>query len=404
MTLQNHQVLQRDADDKARVTLPDGQTVELAVGGPYEVGGARDIWVGDLWLLAGQSNMEGCGLLDDPEPSQPGVNTFQSRECWDVAEEPLHWLGESPRIVHHILWGGDSMPAEPPARTPRASGAGPGLSFAKKRYAETGVPIGLIPAAHGGTSMDQWSPELKGEGDRSLYGATYARVQANGGRVAGILWYQGESDAYTAGVATYEQRMEALVAAFRQDMGGPDTPFYFVQLGRFTGQHDETTNPGWNGMREAQRRLGHTLPNSAVAAAIDLDIDDCIHIGGAGVKRLGRRLASLAAGLRSPEARDVAYDAPGRTITVTFDNVNGELQAAGRPSGFTLRNAEGRELPVIFKISLSGDTARLHIMDLDLPPGTDLFYGWGTDPYCNITDSADMAALVFGPVRVTAEA
>ncbi|MCL4218335.1 MAG: hypothetical protein KJ052_15210, partial [Candidatus Hydrogenedentes bacterium] len=37
-------------------------------------------------------------------------------------------------------------------------GAGLGLPFAKAVAEATGRPIGLVPCAHGGTSMTQWSP------------------------------------------------------------------------------------------------------------------------------------------------------------------------------------------------------------------------------------------------------
>ena len=32
--------------------------------------------------------------------------------------------------------------------------------------------------------------------------------------------------------------------------------------------------------------------------------------------------------------------------------------------------------------------------------GTVLWYGWGMDPYCNITDAEDMAVPAFGPVAL----
>ena len=59
----------------------------------------------------------------------------------------------------------------------------------------TGIPQGIIACADGGTSMQQWDPARKSEGGKSLYGATLRRVQKNGGKVAGVIWYQGESDA-----------------------------------------------------------------------------------------------------------------------------------------------------------------------------------------------------------------
>ena len=194
MTISDYRVLQRDADGKARLTLDSGETVELATGGPYEVGGAANVFVGDLWVLAGQSNMEGVGDLIDVETPHPLVHSFQSREEWALAEEPLHWLGESPRPIHHTLWGLTMLETPAPRDTSRLKGSGLGLTFAKMLADATGVPIGLIPSAHGGTSMQQWEPSRKSMDGDSLYGATLLRVEANGGKVAGILWYQGESD------------------------------------------------------------------------------------------------------------------------------------------------------------------------------------------------------------------
>ena len=404
MTLQDYQVLQRDSDNKARVTLATGEVVELAVGGPYEVDGAKNVLVGDLWLLAGQSNMEGCGRLVDIETPGPGVHSFQSCEQWGVAEDPLHWLGESPRIVHHILWGADALPSETPVRDPnRDRGSGAGLTFAKLRYAETGVPIGLIPAAHGGTSMAQWDPALKDQGDRCLYAAAVSRVQDVGGKIAGILWYQGESDAFPHEVASYAARMEALAGAFRSDFGQPKLPFYFVQLGRFVGKFGQETFDGWNGMREAQRNLPTTIPHSAVVTAIDLGLDDLIHIDTAGLKLIGKRLSEVAAGRPAPDFGSVSFKSQGRTLRVSFTNIQGSLRAAGRPSGFTLREPDGQEIFGIFKISLDGDAALLHLTDEAVPAGAQLWYGWGVDPYCNVTDSVDAAVPAFGPVPLPAE-
>ena len=60
-------------------------------------------------------------------------------------------------------------------------GAGPGVSFANEMFRLTGVPQGLICCAHGGTTMAQWDPKLKKDGDNSLYGAMLNRVKRNGG-------------------------------------------------------------------------------------------------------------------------------------------------------------------------------------------------------------------------------
>ncbi len=401
MTPHDDQVLQRDADGKARVTLDDGQSVELATGGPYDVAGARNVLVGDLWVLAGQSNMEGVGDLRDVEAPSPFVRSYQSREQWAVAEEPLHWLGESPRLVHHKLWGRERVPDElDPRDIGRTKGAGLGLAFAKRRHGQTGVPVGLIPSAHGGTSMQQWEPARKGEGGGSLYGATLKRFHGVGGRVAGILWYQGESDADPADVTRYKDRMTALVRAFREDFGQPALPFYIVQIGCFAVDETPGMVSGWNGIREAQRTWAATLPDTALVSAIDLELDDAIHIGTQGLKRLGKRLADVAAGLPAPALREAALSADRQSLHVTFDGIRGGLRAPGRPAGFSLRAADGQELVRAYKTTLEGDAAILHLSEEPLPSDARLWYGYGLNPYCNIVDAEDAAVPAFGPVSI----
>ena len=400
MTLHDYQVLQQDDDGKARVTLDSGETLELPVGGFYQVAGAKKVLVGDLWVLAGQSNMEGVGDLSEVETSHPLVHSFQSRESWAPAEEPLHWLGESPRPVHHVLWG-QPVPTEVPLRDPaRAKGAGLGLSFAKARVEQRGVPVGLVPAAHGGTSMQQWDPASKGQGGHSLYGATLERVKAVGGKVAGILWYQGESDANPTDAALYESRMTTLVQSFRADLGQPDLPFYYVQLGGFVTDPDPGLVSGWNSVRESQRTWQSSLSNVGMVSAIDCGLDDGIHIDTAGLKTLGKRLAAVASGQPAPALKSVAFEPDRGWLRVSFDNVQGSLQAHGRPAGFTLRDAGGRELPLIYKITLDGPDALLKITDPAGLPGASLWYGWGLAPYCNVTDATGAAVPALGPVAL----
>jgi hypothetical protein len=398
--LHDYQVLQRGPDDKAHVTLDTGETLELPTGGPYEVGGAKNVLVGDLWVLVGQSNMEGVGDLMEVETPHPLVHSFQSREEWASAEEPLHWLNESPRPIHHRIWG-LPMPMEIAPRDPaRTKGAGLGLSFAKARVEQTGVPIGLVPAAHGGTSMQQWEPSRKAMGGDSLYGATLERVKAVGGKVAGLLWYQGESDANPADAALYEGRMTELVQSFRADFGQPELPFYYVQLGGFVYEPDPVAIQSWNRIRELQRTWQSTAPNVAMVSAIDLGLDDLIHIDTPGLKALGRRLAAVASGHPAPALQSTLYEPAQNQIRVVFDNIQGRLQSLGRPTGFSLRDADGTEVTLVYKVAFDGSVALLKLNEGISPMGLSLWYGYGLAPYCNLTDSTGASVPAFGPMSL----
>src|SRR6202023_1447306 len=114
---------------------------------------------------------------------------------------PVHWPLNAERVPERLT----GQPLENYVIN-RKKGSGLGLPFAVEMVARTGIPVGLVPCAHGGTSMDQWSPALKDREGDSLYGSMYRRFVAVGGRVRGVLWYQGESDASAKAAPEFEQK------------------------------------------------------------------------------------------------------------------------------------------------------------------------------------------------------
>jgi hypothetical protein len=82
--------------------------------------------------------------------------------------------------------------------------------------------------------------------------------------------------------------------------------------------------------------------------------------------------------------------------------VNGRLESDGRISGFSVDSPEGATLPVVFKAQFdpANGSAVLLYFQGKLPAGAMLQYGSGKDPYCNLHDSADMGAPVFGPLPI----
>jgi sialate O-acetylesterase len=396
--------------------------IGVPVGGPYniEVAAVRssdetvaaldiqNVLVGDLWILAGQSNMQGVGELDKAETPSILVNSYGYDERWIVASEPLHWLLDSIDPVHQLgLTGKALTEARLGMKKGALAGTGLGLPFAKTLALETKVPIGLVPCAHGGTSMEQWDPGKKETGGQSLYGSMYRRFVAVGGKVKGVLWYQGESDASPTAAPLYSQRMQNLVQSIRRDFNAPNLPFYYVQLGRFCVSDD---NGYWNDIREQQRLLLKSIPNSGMVAAIDLELDDLIHVGTDGLKRLGRRLANQV--LREQFGRHDLLSGPeldGVTLIpfrfsrfrLSFAHVNGALSSYGRPNGFSIRDTNGRDLHLIYKTTLTENGRYIDLFLRETPPaGAMLWYGYGLDPVCTITDSRDMSLPTFGPLAI----
>jgi len=248
--------------------------------------------------------------------------------------------------------------------------------------------------------MQQWDPKLKDKGSASLYGATMERIKANGGKVAGILWYQGESDCNPDDARAYDARMTELVNAFRSDLGQPDLPFYLVQLGIWVSDGANGGNESWNSIRETERTWAAKTPNVGMVSAIDMTLDDGIHLSAASQKRLGKRLADVVSGNPSPDFVSAAFEDNYNKVRVTFKNVRGGLTSQGAPVGFSFRKPNGDEIMCLYKVVLDGDSAVLsHDYAIEVS-GSDLYYGWGTRPYANITDGAGAAVPAFGPVKI----
>lgn len=394
--------------------------VTLGNGGPYRlqfrIAGEplgvviEHVLVGDLWVLAGQSNMEGFGDLVDVQSPSERVNMFDQTDQWRLAEEPLHRLVDAADRVHWRLDAG-KQPVKLSGETlanwmnARRKGAGLGLPFALELSQITAVPIGLIPCAHGGTSMDQWSPALRDQGGDSLYGAMYRRFRAVGGKVKGMLWYQGESDANPKAAPEFARKFEDFGTAVRRDFNDPDLPIYYVQIGRFISK--DPPEP-WNLVQEEQRRAALRIPNVHMVASITSSMDDLIHIATPDLKRLGRELALLAESHGSypgghprrngpPEPAFLRRD--GRLIRVGFEGGEGGLRAQGRVSGFTIHDRTSAPIPIIYRAEIDANeptVVRLYL-SADLPAGATLRYGYGRDPYCNLTDERGFAVPVFGP-------
>jgi sialate O-acetylesterase len=138
-----------------------------------------------------------------------------------------------------------------------------------------------------------------------------------------------------------------------------------------------------------------------MVAAIDLELDDLIHIGTQGLKRLGRRLAAVALGAPTLDLSRVSWADPTR-LRVEFSGVRGGLRAPGKPTGFSLWDANGQEVALLYKVTLDGDAAILHLTDLHgpIPRGMHLYYGYGLNPHVNVTDAEDSAVPAFGPFPV----
>ena len=365
----------------------------------------KDVCVGDVWIAAGQSNMQGCGRGEDKAKPHPLVRAFYMDDHWDVAVDPIHQLEIAVDPVHN---GGNR--ADKPGNNP--NGVGPAIAFAQDMLQRTGVPQGILACAHGGTSMSQWDPVLLEQGGKSLYGASIRRLRKNGGKVRGVIWYQGESDCHPAAAAVYTDRMKTLVKSFRRDAKDAKLPFVAVQLGRLINTGFDRAS--WNSVQDQQRLLLNEIANYSFTPVVDLQLDDTIHIGGRGMAVLGARLAYamdvLLNGKRAgkpPITFKRVKAVPGRNgvidVVVEFDNVVGDLQVpcGTRPTGFAIGDPTPSNF--IYDTELKGNAVVLHTtLSANALSHQVVYYGYGTDPFCNITDGASRLIPVMGPIQLAA--
>ncbi len=409
----------------------------LPVGGPFTITVATanrpaeplrrflHVLVGDIWILGGQSNMYGIDVLREELPALSYVNMLNVRHLdrdahWCAAVPPIHRIPESlaPFTLksQHPEYSDDRIRAIIASGQP-VGGIDSSYFFARKLFADSGVPIGLIPCATGG-SLSIWDPH---ERDSNRYGFLLHHIQSFGGRIKGMLFFQGEQDAIfgeenravtvpsaIGPLSTYGQRFVQFIEALRADVSDPAMPVIFAQICR---HHNGPAGraKAWELVREAQRRVPERLANTHSVSSIDLDVMDGLHLDYDSLKRMGERMARLAVPYAKPGTPSrteirlksvTAVRTPRPGLVVRFTGVTGRLRAPGRPTGFVLKKLTGETLDWIFKIQFDPARPDTVILRTTTLPDRDiaLYYGPGPSPYVNIVDDADTPLPAFGPI------
>lgn len=262
----------------AKLALPAGGWYRLAVSvdgiaGPVEVAHVERFGVGEVFVVAGQSNSANCG--EEKFPSlDDRVSAFDG-QGWSLAADPMPGVQD----------GSD-----------RGS---PWPACGKALVAAWDVPVAFASCGYGGTSMDQWqklASPLEGR-KLPLYAGLVQRVKALGG-VRAILWHQGESDA-AGGLSTadYVSRFLALRDALAKDTAAT-TPWVVANVSFVPGLDQARMDV----IRAAQQQL---WKDKAALQGPDTDdllgamrhSQDKIHFSKAGLeahaKRWAERLVAL---------------------------------------------------------------------------------------------------------------
>jgi hypothetical protein len=356
--------------------------VQIPVGGPYlldiciyneETGyfeklhGAcrRHFFVGDVYLIAGQSNAAGKagGILH--ESMELGVQLLRDLKAWDIASAPFSDFDDS---KHNIF-----------------------LRFAKIIKKHTGRPIGLVPAAIGGASLARFLPEENGD----LYRKTMSALKKHSICPKAVLWYQGCTDA-GMGFSTedYLARFEKFVKNIRSDLQNESLPIYTFQLNRMIKPAiNEELDRKYDRIREAQRQAAEKIPGVFVFPAIDgLSMSDFIHASRLSYATYAERLAAkvlfeeYGKGLGASVPTLASAILKEKELILSFDGVESYLYdfRCGTPA-LPIEVSDGEGIIPLASHSVYKNEIRI---ELSRAPSSDAFVSLqcGTDPRYYVAD------------------
>ncbi len=301
----------------------------------------------EMFLLAGQSNMEGnvdpalfASLLT--ELATPPAATRQTRlanslnnwyDTWNAgyakyAASPAVASYQAGELVRMQAAGlvGDQLAAprddvwcssekKGGAATATAlqpgkcgNGFGPELALGHYLGAKTTAPISLVKVAQGGSTLEiDWlSPSAalaNGAQVGPLYKQLATRIKslstdatvlhpacAKRTRAwSAFVWFQGENDTFssTGGATAYEANLRHFIADVRAEMSAPSLPVVIVQVGFWA----RTAGKGGPAVHAAQAKVASTTPGASLIVTDDLS--HFYHYDPAGQLIIGERIGRV---------------------------------------------------------------------------------------------------------------
>ena len=301
-----------DHDGRFEVTV---QTPKA--GGPYvvtfndgEQRRLRNVFIGEVWLCSGQSNME---MVMKGYKGQPV----------EGATEELLQCGDSLLRLFTVAKAARLRPQKDVAGHWQAAQAESVRNFSATAYffgralrRMLGVPVGLICTAYGGSACEAWmrpewlkpfcepyrSPKTgttvtlpvddadvnkrQQRCPTALYNGQLAPLVGFG--IRGAIWYQGEDN--VPRYDYYAPLLKAMVEGWRSDWQQGCFPFYYCQIAPYDysliGWHDSQL------LREQQMKAEALIDNARMAVLMDAGLEYGIHPRKK--RQAGERLALLA--------------------------------------------------------------------------------------------------------------
>lgn len=223
------------------INVTPGQgTLIVRFSNNNSINSSKNIGIGDLFILAGQSNsvMKGTNLNNQTTGGLTAYAYNPDGSSWFEANDPLFVSGA---VSGYPL--GSSYPA-----------------IADELMSNQSVPIGFIAVSQGGTAITEWEKNANSSASCScvLYDRMVSTIQ---GAITGtndefkaVLWFQGENDANPSYGVNTEDAYKTALRGIIDDLKN-DTYTNHVWLVGQIGSISISTYTKLNFIREAQRQM-----------------------------------------------------------------------------------------------------------------------------------------------------
>ncbi len=376
----------------------------IEAGGPYSISFddgdllvLEDVYLGEVWLCSGQSNMEMPMKGYMGQPVKGSTNVIA--EANENVPIRLFSVERNPSKVETEdcvgSWKRNNSEAV-------SSFSATAYFFGMQLYKTLRIPIGLVHSSWAGSVIQTWLPEksLKNFPDISLKHLNtdvsvkdpnlVASMSYNGMihpiekfKYSGVIWYQGESNRDNPGL--YEELFKTLISEWRHLFNESDLPFYYAQIAPFAYEGSDSTSGAI--IREVQYNIEKQLPNVGMAVLMDIGEEHCIHPSNK--KEVGSRLAYLAlkntygkVGIPAMSPRQSSKEIHNGSIILSFDNAPTGLTSFGnRLSGFEIAGSDGIFYPAVAKII---NRKKVKVWSDKVSKPKDVRYGFKNFVLCNL--------------------
>jgi hypothetical protein len=230
-----------------------------------------------VFILAGQSNMQGYGAISDPE-NDPGslmdVIQNDATGVWSKIGEPGNWTSLENASLYFERNGETIKSNVTVGQGAFAHLIGPELMFAHQLDEYYEDPVLIIKTAWGGASLaEDFRPPSAGGTTGEFYNAmieTVRNVTDNLGtefpdmgttdfEISGFVWFQGWNDGASDDFLNeYESNLYHLINDVRNDLNIPDLPVVIASSGQggFEATNDTWVQSMQNIVSVAQESVG----------------------------------------------------------------------------------------------------------------------------------------------------